>query len=97
MHLTELNMRVSTCSCGITWAAPEDWIAEKRKTHETFYCPNGCNRYFPEENKEEKLKRQLNDVQDCCVRYERKSEELGRSNIALKGHLTRKKKQLQIV
>jgi len=40
------------------------------------------------------LKRQLNDVQECCTRYEEKSEALHRSNIAFKGHLTRKKNQL---
>ena len=96
-YLTDLNMRVSTCSCGISWAAPEKWFKTKERTHETFYCPNGCSRHFPEENKEERLKRQLNSVQECCTRYEQESESLYRSNIALKGHLTRKKKQLQVV
>ncbi len=90
-YLTDINMRVITCSCGITWAAPEAWFKDKQECHNTFYCPNGCRRHFPQENKEERLKRQLKDVQNCCVDYEQQSVSLTRSNIALRGHLTRKK------
>ena len=96
-YLTELNMRVYTCDCGITWAAPDGWFRQREKDHATFHCPNGCDRHFPSENKEERLKRQLSTVQECCSQYEQESESLYRSNVALKGHLTRKKNQLRAV
>jgi len=58
-YLTSLNMRVVTCACGLTWAAPEKWFRERQKNHKIFYCPNGCQRYFPDESDEERLERLL--------------------------------------
>lgn len=47
--LNHLEMRVVTCECGLTWAAPEAWFKHRQRDHKTFYCPNGCPRWFPSE------------------------------------------------
>jgi hypothetical protein len=45
-------------SCGITFAVPEEWRAEKQKTGKGWYCPNGCQRVYKESDVD-RLKRQL--------------------------------------
>ena len=96
-NLAVIGMRVVTCSCGITWAAPGEWFKEREDTHKTFYCPNGCRRHFPQENKEEKLKRLLESKTECCLRAEKAVESIERTAIAYKGHVTRLKKKLKAI
>lgn len=38
--------------CGIVFAVPEKWRAEKQRTGDGFYCPNGCNRIYKESDVE---------------------------------------------
>lgn len=85
---------VACCNCGIHFAMPKDFINRRRQDHETFYCPKGHGNYYPQKNETEILKKQLKDVQDCCIRREETVQRLERSNIALRGHLTRKKKAI---
>lgn len=35
-----------TGGCGIEYTVPDEWHEMKLRTHETFYCPNGCARVF---------------------------------------------------
>lgn len=90
-YLTELKMRVSTCSCGLTWAAPESWFLDHENSHKTFYCPNGCARHFPRENEKERLKRILEHERRCCIAAREEANKIERSLIAYKGHVTRLK------
>ena len=92
-YLTVLNMRVSTCSCGLTWAAPEQWFKEREKDHKTFQCPNGCRRYFPKENEEERLGRLLTQERKCCISAREEANVLERQCRAYKGHMTRLKQK----
>ncbi|MBA7618336.1 hypothetical protein ES703_25657 [subsurface metagenome] len=55
---TELEEEVCI-TCGIVFAIPENYKAQLRETHKTFYCPNGHSMYFPAETEEENLRRQL--------------------------------------
>lgn len=48
-----------TCSCGIVYGIPETYRKARQDDHKTFYCPNGCNRHYPSESIEEKLRKQL--------------------------------------
>jgi len=49
--------------CGIEFAVPAWWLAEHRKTHEGFSCPNGHGRVFsgptPDEKRIAELEQQL--------------------------------------
>lgn len=67
-------------TCGITFAVPEAyqrWLIEK---HETFYCPNGHDMYYPGETEAEKLRRKLRA-------QEKRTEELVDEN----WHLTKQR------
>lgn len=48
--IVQIQLTHMTCDhegCGITFAVPETWRAERRDDHKTFYCPNGHSRWFP--------------------------------------------------
>ena len=57
--------------CGVPFALSNDFIEQRRKDHETWYCPKGCPRYYPDLSDEEKLKRQLKAKQKsvCFVGF----------------------------
>lgn len=49
------------CSaCGIVFYVPSFWHQNRRETHESFYCPNGCSRYYPAKSEKEQLQDRLN-------------------------------------
>ena len=48
-------------NCGIEFCMPASRQQELRKTHETFYCPNGCPRHYPGKTQDEKKIEQLED------------------------------------
>ena len=87
-----VEMSIHECgSCGVTWAITKGYEDARREDHKTFYCPNGCSRHYPQENKEEKLKRLLNSERKCCVAAREEANTLERSYRAYKGHVTRLK------
>jgi hypothetical protein len=54
-----MTLENHTCGkCGIEFAAPDKWWAERRKNHDTWYCPNGHSRSFIGETKEDALRRE---------------------------------------
>lgn len=96
------EFEVLTCTCGATYALPEDFLAQRRDDHNTFYCPNGHRRHYPQKSDEEKLQEQLKHCQvdrdfwmdghDTAV--ERQAA-LKRSRSSLRGVITRMKKAKQ--
>lgn len=57
---TELD--TITCyktDCGILFAVPSLWLANKRRDHSDFTCPNGHHQAFLQKTKEEQLKEEL--------------------------------------
>lgn len=88
-----VEMETTECyRCGITFAMPKETMNNFKDNHKSFYCPFGHPQYFPAENRVEILKRQLTQEQNCCISAREESNRLERSNRALRGHLTRKKK-----
>lgn len=60
----------SCCACGITFAAPEVLISERRKNNEPFFCPNGHELSF-RENAVDRLEakvEKLTQERDSAVR-----------------------------
>ena len=91
-----LAFKVLDCAhCGIQFAITKDFDRRRREDHETFYCPKGHDQYFPQENEKERLKRQLKDVQACCVRYQNRTEYLERSRSSYRGHFNRVKREVE--
>jgi len=50
-------------SCHVLYAMPDGFLTERRKDHATWYCPNGHPRYYPADNEEERLKKELDKTQ----------------------------------
>lgn len=56
------TLSIITCSatrCGVTFALDDEYIADRRKDHVTWYCPNGHPRHYPAKNAEEELRDEL--------------------------------------
>ena len=90
---------VFTCSCGATYALPERFVEERRDDHETFYCPNGHRRHYPQMSDEEKLQKQLEHCQadrdfwqDGHNDEQERRKAIERSRSSLKGVITKMKR-----
>jgi len=91
----EVQFKLVECpSCGITYAIPEILKREHQRDHRTLYCPRGHRWYYPRESDLESLERQLKDARSSKKFYEHRTMELSYSNRSIRGHLTRKKKEL---
>ena len=56
----ERRLTIHDCvSCGAPIALAKDHERDLRRTHRTFYCPNGHHLSFPSESDEERLRREL--------------------------------------
>lgn len=53
-----------TCGkCGIAFSVPDAWLQNRKRDHESFWCPNGDCRHFPGESDIEKAKREAREAQ----------------------------------
>lgn len=82
--------------CGILFAVPELWLANKRRDHSDLWCPNGHSQAFLSKSKEDQLRDQLAaarkdlDAQRIYAqRLEDRTTRLRRSVAAQKGVATR--------
>ncbi len=87
-------------ACGIPFAVPESWRAEKEPSGEGWHCPNGHPRVY-RETTERRLERELQaerrhrsnvELRERTARDQLAASE--RSNAALRGHLTRWRKRV---
>ena len=85
--------------CGMTYAVPQEWLDERKRRGDTFWCPNGHARVFrPTEI--ETLRKQLAQAQHCCDQERARVAELrdrlqhkGRQVIGYQGALAKEKKR----
>ena len=94
---------VSCATCGVTYAIPESFNRSAKKYHGDsangwkICCPFGHTWWYVGETEVERLKRERNEAR----RANRASRELlaqeERSHAATRGHVTRKRKQLERV
>lgn len=63
--ITEVRtLTTETCfSCGPLFAVDEDWLAARRRDHETWYCRNGHGQHYLAETEEDRLRRELGRAQ----------------------------------
>ena len=50
---------VTCCNCGISFGVPGIVLRERKRDHESFYCPNGHGQHFPGKSDLEKLKEEV--------------------------------------
>jgi hypothetical protein len=56
----ETTLELHTCpACGVAFAAPADLLANRRQSHESFYCPNGHRMSFPQKTDLEKAQAEI--------------------------------------
>ena len=54
------TLETVTCiTCGVEYAMPADLLAQYRKEHTSYHCPNGHQQYFTGETEAEKLRKEL--------------------------------------
>ena len=99
---------LSCCNCGMTFAVPDAWVTDRRRNHDTWYCPNGHGQHFPGKTDAEKANAEAERLrgelaaarQDKKYWYDRTKEErqakeaVERSRSAIKGQLTRVKRRV---
>jgi len=78
------NLCTVTCyKCAVLFAMPVAWDTEFRKTHQEFYCPAGHRQYYSGESTEEKLRREVANLQTTIERKEAYEAELRSRNSKL--------------
>lgn len=91
-------------TCGIVWAMPNDYLDTRRDDQQGWCCPNGHEFHYTGKSDKEKLREQLDAERDRAARLaaqrdqaRAEAEHERRSAAATRGHLTRKKRQLDRV
>lgn len=96
-----VTMVCSNERCGVVYALSDNYVAARRRDHETFYCPNGHARHYPGESDIEKAQRlrrlALSRERDAWAALSATRDQLRaseRSKAALRGHLTRARNKI---
>lgn len=101
LHKTTTLTVMECGECGVTFALDDDYIAERRKDHRTWYCPNGHARHYPQKNETEMLRAQLDQAQAEIGWQQRRrknaeadAEYARRQSAARKGVITKMKNRI---
>ena len=65
MKLEEMEEIIFGC-CGVPVWLPKAFMEDKRRTKDTFYCPNGHSRSF-KESTAERLQKELDTAKNGCT------------------------------
>lgn len=71
-----LRLNPVFAQCAASYAVPDDFRDSLRKSHQTFYCPNGHNQYFPAETEAENLRKRLIAEKETSAAMNRERERL---------------------
>jgi len=80
--------------CGVLFALPSHLEQEVRRTHATFYCPNGHNNYFPAETEAERYKRLYEQSERRAGANYDRAEDAEKRLRATKGVVTKLRKRI---
>jgi hypothetical protein len=87
------------CVCGVEFAMPKQMLDERRRTGAYFYCPSGHLQHFTETTADRLRKelarreRELDWAKARATSARDQAAATHRSNVALRGHLTRARKR----
>lgn len=94
IRYTSTLVAMCCADCGLPWGVPYHFQERRREDHKTFYCPNGHSNWYPQENKEERLAKEL-DAAKRDAQHQREQRVIEeRKNRALRGELTKTKKRI---
>ena len=90
-----VTLELQECpSCGVPFGLTADYTERRRQDHETFYCPNGHTLSYSQENRDEKLQRQLEQTSSQLARTQTSLATSRRSKAAIKGQLTKTRRRV---
>lgn len=85
-------------SCGVAFGVPENWLNHRKKTHETFYCPNGHGQLYggltAEQREIQALKSRVQMAESNGSYWHQQAEMKTRSLRATRGVLTKTRKRI---
>jgi hypothetical protein len=88
---------IDCAACGMTFGMTEDFIRRRRQDGATFYCPDGHNNFYRENEHDrvrrerDLLKQQIAEREDEIERQRRRREDAEKTAAARKGQITRLK------
>ena len=89
-----LILETTSCiACGMVFAVPQDWLAARRKDGQGFHCPGGHSLVFTV-TENDKLRRQVKQLEASRQAARDQAEAAERSNAALRGVITKTKKRV---
>lgn len=83
-----------TCDCGVECGMTPEYETKLRKSHNTFYCLNGCSRHYPQDNKVEVLQKKLKSAQATSEWQRIHRTQAENSLRTTKGQVTKLEKRL---
>jgi hypothetical protein len=84
-----ITLEELTCgNCGITFAVPQNWLAERRENGGGFTCPNGDARVFLK-SELDKVREKLEAEQRRVILIRNERDAAERHASAMKGQVTR--------
>jgi hypothetical protein len=93
---TTTDIVVIECAiCHMVFGMSNGFVAARRKDHQTFYCPNKCSNYYPEQTAEERLRKDLESERDEAAHTRRTLAAERKQHAATKGKVTKLKKRAQ--
>lgn len=105
VHFEKTIKVLECCSCSVDFGLGTNFIAERQKDHQTFYCPNGHPQGYFGDNETEKRAKELAAEKDRLerqLRYAREDRDdqrtrrlaAERQRAAAKGQLTKTKNRI---
>jgi hypothetical protein len=96
------TLTVLSCSnCSLPFGISKHFETQRRRDHESFYCPRGHSQYFPgksdvelAEERAAAAERQTKFARARATAAQDQAEAHRRTSIALKGHLTRARNKI---
>jgi hypothetical protein len=87
------TLSVEVCiTCGIAFGMPGEYMAQRRRNHKSYFCPNGHSQFYPGQSDEERLTKQLAAAEGNAKYYRERVVSEVRSKNAYKGQATRAKR-----
>ena len=77
--------------CGLWFGIDSRWRAARQFDHLTWYCPNGHRQWYPDDNNEDKLRKEVGRLKADRTFWQDEAERRARSLSAVKGQVTRLK------
>ena len=82
------------CECGVQFALTQSMYRHLKRSHDWFYCPNGCHIHYSGESIEKRLERKLERVKSENHGLHYRLDYANRSRAALRGQVTKIKRRI---